>query len=79
MPEPCTFPDLPMAGCVRMRTVDICNDEALPPCFGISYNTSRRIEQGAVVRASVAERQIHGISCDIKQDYRHDEQASTFG
>ena len=54
-------------------------DEALQPRFGISYNTWRRIEQGAAVRASVAERLIRRIFCEIEQDCRQDERASAFG
>lgn len=54
-------------------------DEALQPRFGISYNTWRRIEQGAAVRASVAERLIRRISCEIEQDCCDDERASAFG
>ncbi|PXA94885.1 hypothetical protein DMC47_20180 [Nostoc sp. 3335mG] len=54
-------------------------DEALQPRFGISYNTWRRIEQGAAVRASVAERLIRRISCEIEQDCCKDERESVFG
>lgn len=41
-------------------------DEVLQPRFGISYNTWVRIERGAAVRASLAERLLQRISREIE-------------
>jgi hypothetical protein len=39
-----------------LRTCPLRTDEALMHRFGISYNTLRKIESGAAVRRSLAER-----------------------
>jgi hypothetical protein len=43
-------------------------DEALQPRFGISYNTWRQIERGALLRRSLAERLISRVSAEFPRD-----------
>jgi hypothetical protein len=43
-------------------------DEALQPRFGISYNTWRRIERGALLRRSLAERLISRVGAEFPRE-----------